>query len=490
MIDSLKKESIEKTNDIAPGFHTINPDTRLTSQPSSNIPTENEGKTEKKSIITISNLVTTVKTTNFYPTMFGTCIVITHVCLGNFAIFSLAQKTKSFGLLWVIIFCIIVGIINYWAITRSFAASIKCKDANYSQITEKFLGKRMRQILNLIIIGYAFLCMMYLTSLTYPLIGRVVIILVYNKQYQSYDTFLKEKWGKGFIKYPFFLCIGFCVYIISYFKFIKLKYMGYFRIISISFCILILIIQCGSYYNFYKNTIYDKENKSTHPNWTNLDKAFNSKMDFFKGLCILFANYTCMSIMFPIFEGFKIQEKPLKKTRVSVILGTLLITALTIISIICSYLINPYSPEEFIFFRKKKNPGKDIPILVTNLILVVCIILTIPRYYLMLKINFKLLFFKERIDDKINNFFTFLFCFGSTFVSIYYNHYQNYLIYIGGFFSVFISYLFPALNFVKSSYKEKPFKYWNNLLQIIFAGVLCTIGIIGGISTIVDDIKN
>ena len=153
MIDSLKKESIEKTNDIAPGFHTINPDMRLTSQPSSNIPTENEGKTEKKSIITISNLVTTVKTTNFYPTMFGTCIVITHVCLGNFAIFSLAQKTKSFGLLWMVIFCIIVGIINYWAITRSFAASIKCKDANYYQITEKFLGKKIQDYIEFISLG-------------------------------------------------------------------------------------------------------------------------------------------------------------------------------------------------------------------------------------------------------------------------------------------------------------------------------------------------
>ena len=489
MNDFFKKESTEKTSDIAPGFHTINPDTRLNTQPE-NIPAENEPKTEKKSIITISSLVPTVKTTNFSPTIYKTCIVITHVCLGNFAIFSLAQKTKSFGLFWMILFCIIVGIINYWAIMRSFAASIKCKDANYYQITEKFLGKKMRRILNVLILGYAFLCMMYLTSLTFPLIGRVVINLVYEKQYQSYDNFLKEKWGKGFIKYPFFLCVGFCVYIISYFKFIKLKYMGYFRLISISFCLLILLIQCKSYYNHYKSTIYNKENKSTYPNWTNIEKAFNSNMDFFKGLCILFANYTCMSIMFPIFEGFKIQEKPLKKTRISVFLGMLLISLLTIISIICSYLINPFSPDEFIFFRKNKNSGKDILMLITNLILVVCIILTIPRYYLMMKINFKLLFFKEHISDKINNIFTFIFCFGSSLISIYYDHYQNYLIYIGGFFSVFISYLFPALNFVKSSDKKMPFKYWNNLLQIFFASILCLIGIIGGISTIVDDIKN
>ena len=62
--------------------------------------------------------------------------------------------------------------------------------------------------------------------------------------------------------------------------------MGYFRLISISLCLLILLIQCKSYYNHYKSTIYNKENKSTYPNWTNIEKAFNSNMDFFKGLCI------------------------------------------------------------------------------------------------------------------------------------------------------------------------------------------------------------
>ena len=55
---------------------------------------------------------------------------------------------------------------------------------------------------------------------------------------------------------------------------------------------------------------------------------------------------------------------------------------------------------------------------------------------------------------------------------------------------MFINYLFPALNFVKSSDKKKPFKYWNNILQIFLASILSIIGIIGGISAIVDDIKN
>ena len=478
----------EKTNEIAPGFHPIDPDTRLNSQPVQ-INT-NEVKIENKVGLTISNLDNTVKTIPFKPTIFEVCFIITHVCLGNFTIFSFAQKTKSFGLFWMIVFCILIAIINYWAIMQSFVASLKRKDTNFSKLTEEYLGTNARKFLNLLLIGYAFLYMMYLAALTFPMMGRIVKIILYNKQYQSYDTFYQEKWGKGFIKYPFFITIGFCFFNINYFKFIRLRTIGIFRIIAILFSILIIIIQTYSYYNFYNNKIYNPNDKSTYPNWTKLQNAFTSKMEFFKGLCILFATYSCMPVMFPIFEGFKIQLNALKKTRISVILGISSITVLTIISIVCSYLINPYSPEELIIFRQKKDNGKDILMLIINFILMICAIFTVARYYLMLKINFKVLFFKnkEKLSAKLNNIFTFIFCFGSALATVHFNHFLSYLCYIGGFFSVFINYLFPILLFVKTS--EKKFKYWPNLIEIIFAGILCAIGFIGGISTIVDDIRN
>ena len=127
--------------------------------------------------------------------------------------------------------------------------------------------------------------------------------------------------------------------------------------------------------------------------------------------------------------------------------------------------------------------------LIVNFILIICAVFTVSRYYLMLKIHFKVLFFsnKEKLLEKLNNLFTFVFCLGSALLSIYFDHFLSYLSYIGGFFTVFISYLFPVLLYVKSTGKN--IKYWNNLIQIIFAIILCAIGIIGGISTFVDDIR-
>lgn len=168
----------EKTNVIAPVFRTIDPDTRLTTRPTPPINSIDPQLSTRNINVTILPHSSMIRTILEKPTIFGACFKITHVCLGNFAIFSFAQKTKNFGLFWMIFFCIIIGIMNYFSIMLSFFSSIKCKDSNYSQITEQFLGIRARKILNILTIGYSFLCMMYLIGLTFPLIGRIIKILV------------------------------------------------------------------------------------------------------------------------------------------------------------------------------------------------------------------------------------------------------------------------------------------------------------------------
>ena len=169
--NDLGRNENTKMSEMAPGFHPMTPDIRLTSQPTT-INT-NEQKIDPKVGITLSNLENAVKTNLIKPTILSTCFIITHVCLGNFTIFSFAQKTKSFGLVWMIVFCILIAIISYWVIMRSFAASIKCKDTNYSKITEEFLGNKGRKLLNTLILIYAFIYMMYLIGLTFPMTGRI-----------------------------------------------------------------------------------------------------------------------------------------------------------------------------------------------------------------------------------------------------------------------------------------------------------------------------
>ena len=87
----------------------------------------------------------------------------------------------------------------------------------------------------------------------------------------------------------------------------------------------------------------------------------------------------------------------------------------------------------------------------------------------------------------VNVLFTFISIFLCSVISAIYDKILNYLNYIG-FISVFISFLFPALMHIYSS--GKPFTYWKNLFDFILALIMCAIGLVACVATIIDDVKN
>ena len=174
--------------------------------------------------------------------------------------------------------------------------------------------------------------------------------------------------------------------------------------------------------------------------------------------------------------------------KFSTFFATCLTTALHIISIVCSFLTNPYKPEDLVIFRQSKGNGKDIAMTIAKLFVSLSLIFTLPGYYFGLRLSIANSFTKGKISSKFNLIFTFLSCFGCAFVAAIYDKILNYLSYIGGFISVLICYLFPCLLYVYTS--GKPVKYWKNVIEIIFSIFLCCIGYIAGIATIIDDVKS
>ena len=71
-------------------------------------------------------------------------------------------------------------------------------------------------------------------------------------------------------------------------------------------------------------------------------------------------------------------------------------------------------------------------------------------------------------------------------IAAVYDKILNYLSYIGGFIAVFICYLYPAILYIYST--GRPLTYWKNLIEIIIAVFLCSIGVMGGIGTTIDDV--
>ena len=417
-------------------------------------------------------------------------LLMTNTCLGT-TIFTFASKAKSFGLIWFLLAVVIVGIINYWTIMACVKTSSKCEEDDYSEITQKILGRKVRIILNCILILYAYICIMLVLSLLYPLFGRFIQTIGYNNKYKTYDEFVSDKWGKLYIKIPFYFGIFLAISFMCLIDDInKLSFSSYIGVGSVLYTLIVVTYECHSYFNYYKNHIYIEEDKSTHANYKDISQAFKKDLAFFKGMANLFAAYTCQHNAFPIYAGFKEdkgdRKEGVKKMSLATIFGTFLTTALHIISIICSFLTDPITPEDLIIYRKNKNNGKDIPMAIAKLAVFISLIFTVPSCYFSLRLSIANSFLKGEVTTKFNRIFTFSSIFGCAVVAILYDKILNYLSYIGGFTSVFICYLIPVLLYIKSS--GKAISYWKNLIQLILAIILSIIGVLAGILTIIDDV--
>ena len=124
---------------------------------------------------------------------------------------------------------------------------------------------------------------------------------------------------------------------------------------------------------------------------------------------------------------------------------------------------------------------------ISKLLVALSLVFTLPGYFFGLRLSVANSFTGGNISGLFNIIFTFVSMFICAFIAAIYDKILNYLSYIGGFLTVFISYLYPSLLYVYSS--GKPISYWKNLLDIIFACILCIIGVIAGIRTLIDDLS-
>ena len=161
----------------------------------------------------------------------------------------------------------------------------------------------------------------------------------------------------------------------------KLNFAAYIGVGSVIYTLFVVMIECNKYYNHYKDNLYVKEDKSTHINLFNIGAAFTKDLNFFKGMACIFGAYCCHSGVFPLYSGFKYQQDGVKKMRFSVFYSVCLTTALHIISIVCSYLTDPITPEDVIIYRKAIGNGKDIAMSISKLLVAISLVFTLPNIF-------------------------------------------------------------------------------------------------------------
>ena len=463
-------------------FHVLTPDSRRQII-ETKVPIQDSGEEIYKK----ENITEGKERLSSNQSILGAAFLLTNMCLGT-TIFTFGSRAKEIGLIWLIVFCFVVAAVDYWSIMNGCVASSKVDVDDYSEITEKIIGKKSRVLLNIIIIVYSYGVMITFYVLIFALFGRFIQSVGY-REYTTYSEFVADKWGKAYIKYPF--CLGMAVFLslMSLIKDIqKLNFTAYIGVAAVIYSLFVVMIQCNTYYNYYKENVYIEEDKSTHLNLVDLGQGFTKDLNFFKTLACIYGAYACHTGIFPVFAGFKYQENGVKKMKFSVFYSMCLTTALHIISVVCSYLTDPYTPEDVIIYRKSIDNGKDIAMTISKLFITLSLVFTSPGYFFGLRLSVANSFTGGKISKLFNILFTFISMFVCAIIAALYDKILNYASYIGGFITVFVAYLYPALLHIYSS--GKPFTYWRNLLDLIIAIILCAIGIIAGIRTIIDDVQN
>ena len=482
MADSDTKNNISSNDKSIAGhnFHPLNPDSRVQTEGNVEILDSGKDYSKKEEEKAHSKMSSDA-------TIFGATFMMTNMCLGT-TIFTFAVRAKSFGLIWILVACFAVAAIDYWSIMNCAVASSKVKVDDFSEVTEQLLGKKARTTLNILIIVYSYACMMCFYVLIFALFGRFIQSVAYSKEYPNYEDFFNEKWGKPYIKFPFAIGIAFCLGLMSLIKDIsKLNFSAYIGVGAVIYTLFVIMIECHKYYTFYKEHEYIAEDKNTHLNLVDLSKAFTKDLDFFKGMACIFGAYACHTGVFPVYSGFKYQENGLRKMKFAVFFSVCLTTALHIVSIICSYLTEPIKPEDVIIYRKQIGDGKDVAMTISKLFVTLSLVFTLPGYFFGLRLSIANSFTGGNISRLFNIIFTFVSMFVCAFIAAIYDKVLNYLSYIGGFITVFVCYLYPALLHIYST--QKPLLHWRNLFDLIFSIILCIIGVIAGIRTIIDDVQ-
>ena len=81
-------------------------------------------------------------------------------------------------------------------------------------------------------------------ALIFPLFGRFIQSAFYKDKYPTYDDFADAKWGKAYIKFPFFVGLTFLLCLLCLIKDInKLNFSAYIGVGAVIYTLLVVIIK-------------------------------------------------------------------------------------------------------------------------------------------------------------------------------------------------------------------------------------------------------
>lgn len=174
----------------------------------------------------------------------------------------------------------------------------------------------------------------------------------------------------------------------------KMRLASIFSLVSLFYAILVIVIQCPTYYSYYKENIYKEDDPTTHINWWDFSAPFDPKtLYFFTGAATVFFSYTCHSGAFPVYKSLKrnVSVRINKVFMRSVILNTFVYLVVGI----CGFLTQPYTKDDLVIFREKIPDSNDTAMTIARLLMAANLILSTPANFNGYRVSFLSLFYND-----------------------------------------------------------------------------------------------
>lgn len=416
------------------------------------------------------------------PAISGAIFAMTSLSIGTGCL-TFTKKTIQFGFVWFGVVLIIGGIATYWTLVGLIRVAKKEGDMEYSSTVRKILGKCPAVIVDVMTSIYSWGIIITYEVILNSLIGRVIYIFFKDKKvYPAYAYYEEAIWDTVKIKAIVLVTLNVLLTPLCLAKDIgKMKFFSLFGIISLAYTILVLVIECPFFWSYYLKNVYVKEDKSTHANWVDISRAFNSNLDFFTGFATIIFSFANHQGALPVYRTLKTSDETImNKVFVRSIILTLIIYFFTYIS---SFLTTPLKSEDLIIFRESIF-NNDLFMNIAKIAIILELFFLIPGNFNSMRCSlFHIIFGSEEVRTIPNIILVLSTLIISALIGAVYKEILNYISLLGGFCCTTICFLIPGWMMMKVEWR-----IMTKAAKITTAAgitILCIMGYTGGIQSVI-----
>lgn len=414
--------------------------------------------------------------------IYGAIFAMTSLSIGTGCL-TFTKKAIQLGFLWFGVLLIISGLATYWTLVGLIRVAKKKGDMEYSSTALKILGKGAAVLIDVMTVLYSWGIIITYEVILNSLIGRVIFTFFKDKNiYQTFAIYEKEKWNTIKIKAIVLVVLNCLLFPLCLAKDIgKMRFFSLFGIIALAYTILVLIIECPFFWSHYLKNVYVKDDESTHPNWFDITRAFNSNLDFFTAFGTIMFSYANHQGALPVERSLQTNDDKLmnKVFRRSILL-TLIIYFFTYIA---SFLTTPLKSEDLIIFRDSIFDN-DIFMNISKIAIILELFFLVPANFNSMRCSFfHLIFGNEEVRTIPNIILSSSTLIISAVIGGAYREILNYISLLGGFCCTTICFLIPGWMMIKVEWHEM--SKVGKILTVTGISILCIVGYTGGIESVI-----